>query len=250
MRDYRREADRLVKWIADYMEYNSDNGYIVVGLSGGKDSAIAAAACVKAVGPNRVIGVYMPAEYQSHRDEVQDLAEHLGIQLVVFNITKVLEEQAKILPTGIIPSAVVTNNNPARIRMAMLYYLANNNGGRVVNTSNLSETYVGYDTAWGDQCGDFSPFRHMTATEVKQIGDALGVPSHLIEVPPDDGMCGLTDEDRWGFTYETLDAYLTGQEIPEDVKRKIKAMHEKAEFKNMRVNLPSYWPSALDLRLS
>lgn len=250
MKNYKREAQKITNWIANYMDFNSDGGPIFVGLSGGKDSAIAAAACVAAVGADRVIGVFMPAKYDIHRDEVYDIVNHLGIRLIVYNITNILEEQANILPDGITPNAIVTNNNPARIRLAMLYYLANNCGGRVVNTSNLSETYIGYDTAWGDQCGDFSPFRRLTATEVKYIGDALGVPSHLIEVPPDDGMCGLTDEDRWGFTYEMLDRYLSGGDIPIEIRSKIETMHDRADFKNSRVTLPCYWPSDIDRRLS
>ena len=104
----------------------------------------------------------------------------------------------------------------------------------------MSETYVGYDTAWGDQVGDFSPFQYFTASEVKLIGKELGLPDEFINVAPSDGMCGQTDEERWGFSYDLLDNYLRGGTVYEITTEQIEKMHKAAMYKNVRVLLPHF----------
>lgn len=239
-------AEDISRWIGDYMAANaSPNAPIIVGLSGGKDSSVCAALCVKAVGAERVIGVRLPdaskpAMYDDDYLDAGRIAEYLGINVITFPI-ETRDVYAQISATlGGTANNVVRCNHPSRIRMATLYAIANQLGGRVCCTCNKSETYVGYDTAWGDQCGDFAPCQDLTASEVIQIGLAMRLPEDLVLRDPDDGMCGQTDEERWGFTYEVLDAYLDGHDQNPVVVDKIERMHERALFKISRINVPKY----------
>lgn len=235
----------IVQWIRDYFERSGPNSPCIIGISGGKDSTITAALCVSALGRERVFGVLMPNSKQKDIETAKKVCKTLGIKYHVFNIGAMINiEMANLMAIPYKdfkrPNDTVLFNNPARIRMCVLYAIANQVGGRVANTCNMSETYVGYDTAWGDQCGDFSPLQNLTVTEVREIGRVLGLPAEFVEKPPSDGMCGQTDEDRFGFTYDDLDAYLRGGAIRDTIQSKIEAMHSRAEFKNVRVNLPSF----------
>ena len=126
--------------------------------------------------------------------------------------------------------------------MATLYAVSQTINGRVANTCNLSEDWVGYATRYGDAAGDFSPLSQLTVSEVKAIGRELGLPSELVDKTPTDGLCGKTDEDNLGFTYDTLDRYIrTGEINDEDVKAKIDSMHEKNLFKLQL--MPSFYPN-------
>lgn len=238
------EADRVVTFIRDYMDKNGPNAPIVIGISGGKDSAAVAAASVAAVGPNRVLGVLLPAGVQKDIQVAEDCCRFLKIRRIVMNIGTIIRDSYDIMKMGAQNirefyqvDPITAYNHPSRIRTAMLYMIANQVGGRVANTSNLSETYVGYDTKWGDQCGDFSPFIDYTASEIIEIGIALGMPEKAMKKAPDDGMCGQTDEERWGFTYGTLDKYLRGGVITEDTIEKIERMHRRAAHK-YNITLP------------
>lgn len=238
-------ANAVPMWIKEYMDQNGPKAPIVIGISGGKDSSITAAACVKAVGKERVIGVLMPNGVQKDINTAEKLCRHLGIKWFIYNIGPVIKAQQDVFATLKFkdfkaPNDTVKFNNPARIRMATLYYIANQLGGRVANTCNMSETYVGYDTAWGDQAGDFSPFQYFTASEVKLIGKELGLPDEFINVAPSDGMCGQTDEERWGFSYDLLDNYLRGGTVYETTTKQIEKMHKAAMYKNVRVLLPHF----------
>jgi len=125
-------------------------------------------------------------------------------------------------------------NLPPRIRMTTLYAIAQMlpNGGRVANTCNLSEDYIGYSTRWGDSVGDFAPLANLTSEEVVAIGDALGLPEDLTHKTPSDGLCGKTDEDNFGFTYEVLNKYIrTGICEDKEIKAKIDALHQRNLFK-------------------
>lgn len=238
-------TEDIIRWIKDYMEENaSPNAPIIIGLSGGKDSAVCAALCVKAVGADRVIGISMPdSSKPSPLDDdftmAKDLAVDLGIRFETFPI-EVRDVYESIQRRYGTPNNTVRCNHPSRIRMTTLYAIANQLGGRVCNTSNKSESYVGYDTAWGDQVGDFSPLQDFTATEVIQIGEAAGLSEKYTRRTPSDGMCGQSDEERWGFTYRELDTYLDGHEINPEVEEKIEAKHRAAKFKLKRVILPKY----------
>ena len=227
--------DRLVDWIRDYFDHNGPGCTAVVGISGGKDSSVTAALCVEALGKDRVLGVLMPNGIQSDIADAIALVEHLDIKHLVVNIedtTKALTaaiegaEGFDLVATGM--SRDGASNMPARLRMTTLYAVGQSlpKGGRVANTCNRSEDYVGYSTKYGDAAGDFSPLQNILVEEVRQLGHELGLPDFLINKTPSDGLSGQTDEDKLGFTYAQLDHYiLTGQCQDPDIQAKIDRMH-------------------------
>lgn len=246
--DAKVEAQRVVNWIKDYMEENGPDAPIIIGISGGKDSAACAAASVAAVGSSRVLGILMPSGIQSDIRDAEDCCRFLKIRRMTFNIGPIVRDMYNTLKATRYKdfskiNTVVGYNHPARIRMTVLYMIANQLGGRVINTCNMSETYIGYDTKFGDQCGDFSPFQHYTATEVAEIGIALGMPEKAMRKPPNDGMCGQNDEDRFGFTYKMLDSYLRGGEVAPAVAERVEQMHQRALHK-LCIDIPTcpYFP--------
>ena len=230
--DVKKATNDCVQWIKDFFEKNGKDCMAVVGISGGKDSSVVAALCVEALGKDRVIGVKMPCGEQKDIDYSNMLINHLGIRGYTMNIGDAVGEIRSQFSVGVKISDQTTTNLPARIRMATLYAISQSVNGRVANTCNLSEDWVGYATRYGDAAGDFSPLSQLTVTEVKAIGRELGLPSELVDKTPTDGLCGKTDEDNLGFTYAELDAYIRdGIEPSEEVKAKIDSMHEKNLFK-------------------
>ena len=195
--------NECVAWIREWFEENGKGCNAVVGISGGKDSSIVAALCVEALGKDRVIGVLMPNGEQSDIDKAQLLVNFLDIKNYTININGAYEAMLNQLPFE--PGAQTLQNLPPRIRMAALYAVSQSHNGRVANTCNLSEDWVGYSTRYGDSAGDFSPCAHLTVDEVKRIGRLLGLPDELVDKVPSDGLCGKTDEDNLGFTYAELD---------------------------------------------
>ncbi len=227
-----KAKDATVSWIIDFFEKNGPGCNAVLGISGGKDSSVVAALCVEALGKDRVIGVLMPDGVQHDIDCAYRLVEHLGIKSYEINIKAAVdgirEEISKVLEI----TEQSSNNLPPRIRMSTLYAVSQCLNGRVANTCNLSEDWVGYSTRYGDSVGDFSPISHFTVTEVKQIGHVLGLPFDLVEKVPIDGLCGKTDEDNLGFTYEVLDRYIRTGEIDDPVtKERIDRLHRINRFK-------------------
>lgn len=224
---------KTVEWIRDWFDKNGKGCNAIVGISGGKDSSIAAAICAHALGKERVIGVLMPNGEQSDIDMAILLINHLGIKSYTVNIGKTFDALVKEIEDA---SGKLSNdsiiNLPPRLRMSTLYAIAQSNNGRVVNTCNLSEDWVGYSTRYGDSVGDFSPLSSFTTAEIRAIGRFLNLPSVLIDKVPSDGLSGKTDEDKLGFTYEVLDKYIRTGEI-EDLKTKerIDFLHEKNLFK-------------------
>lgn len=219
-----------VAWIRQFFEENGPGCNAVVGISGGKDSSVAAALCAEALGRDRVIGVLMPCGTQADIDMARLLVEHLGIRSVEVNIQDAVEGLKRHLPGEL--SAQTLTNIPPRIRMTTLYAVSQSMNGRVVNTCNLSEDWVGYSTRYGDAAGDFSPLCHLTVQEVKAIGRASGLPDVLVEKPPIDGLCGKTDEDNLGFTYAVLDRYIRTGEIDDpEIREKIDTRHIRNLFK-------------------
>ncbi|MCF0120555.1 MAG: NAD(+) synthase [Oscillospiraceae bacterium] len=227
-----RTKDECVKWIRDFFEKNGRGCCAVVGISGGKDSSVTAALCAEALGTDRVIGVLMPCGEQHDIDCAKQLVSHLGIRHYIINIKAAVDGVLGALPGDmeILPQTVT--NLPARIRMATLYAVSQSNNGRVANTCNLSEDWVGYATRYGDGAGDFSPLSRLTVNEVKAVGRVLALPENLIEKTPIDGLCGKTDEENLGFTYAVLDKYIrTGVCEDESAKAKIDAMYKANRFK-------------------
>lgn len=240
----------LIDWLKHYFTNNGDENTIaVIGMSGGKDSLIAAALCAKVLGPERVLGVMMPNGEQADKKDASDAINYLGIDGFEVNIEKICNAEYELLENvGIEISSAIKTNVPARVRMMTLYSIAADVHGRVVCTSNASERFVGYSTKWGDGVGDLMPFENLTVTELYAIGDYLELPKHLLYKAPADGMTGKTDEEVLGFTYKELDNYILKHEIPEDIEtfRKIKDRHHAARHKTS--SIPAYYKKLFDMK--
>ncbi len=182
----------------------------VIGISGGKDSSIVAALCVEALGKDRVLGILMPNGTQSDIADSRRLIDALGIEHKYINIDGMYTNALDALEFVMDVSEQAKVNLPPRLRMAVLYAVAQSlpNGGRVANTCNRSEDFVGYSTKFGDSVGDFSPLANLMVHEVKQIGYELDIPRDLVDKTPADGLCGKTDEDNLGVTYAQIDDYI------------------------------------------
>lgn len=242
MFDAEKVKNECIEWIRNFFRENGKDCNAIVGISGGKDSSIVAALCVEALGNERVIGVLMPCGEQHDIDMAQLLVKHLNIKSYTINIKDAVEGLKKNMPFEL--SAQTQTNIPPRVRMATLYAVAQSHNGRVANTCNLSEDYVGYSTRYGDAAGDFSPCSNLTVAEMKQIGRALGLPNVLVDKIPIDGLCGKTDEDNLGFTYAELDRYIRTGEIDDAAhKEKIDSMHVRNLFK-LRL-MPSFEPKEI-----
>lgn len=232
MFDVEKTTKECVEWIKDFFRENGDGCNAVVGISGGKDSSVVAALCVEALGKDRVIGVLMPCGEQFDIDCSHLLCDHLGIKRYVVNVKDAIDGVMKNLPNDLNVSEQTKVNLAPRIRMSTLYAVSQSVNGRVANTCNLSEDWVGYSTRYGDSVGDFSPLSNLTVTEVKAIGRYLSLPEELVEKTPIDGLCGRTDEDNLGFTYDTLDKYIReGIEPEPETKARIDRLHKINQFK-------------------
>ena len=232
MFDAIKVKNQCVEWIRNFFEENGKGCNAVVGISGGKDSSVAAALCVEALGKERVVGVLMPCGVQHDIDMAYLLVNHLGIRHYEVNIKDAIDGLMKALPSELEMSTLTVTNLPPRIRMSTLYAVSQSVNGRVCNTCNLSEDWVGYSTRYGDSVGDFSPMSNLTVTEVREIGRVLGLPDELVDKVPIDGLCGKTDEENLGFTYAELDVYIrTGEIENETTKELIDRKHKANLFK-------------------
>lgn len=228
----KKVTEECILWIRDFFEKNGQGCKAIVGISGGKDSSVVAALLVEALGVDRVVGVLMPCGTQGDIDMARKLVCVLGIQSIEINIEAAVNGVLHEMDSKIQVSEQTKINLPPRIRMATLYAVSQSMNGRVANTCNLSEDWVGYATRYGDGAGDFSPLSNLTVTEVKAIGRELGLPEDLINKVPIDGLCGKTDEENLGFSYEELDRYIReGIEPKKKIKDKIDEMHRKNLFK-------------------
>lgn len=235
MFDAVKTKNDIVKWIQDWFKVNGPGCNAIVGISGGKDSSVVAALCAEALGTERVIGVLMPNHTQEDINYSHLLCDYLGIKNYTIDVGIAIDDLLHEIECKI-PENKISNqtaeNLPPRIRMTTLYAVSQSVNGRVANTCNLSENYVGYSTRYGDNAGDFSPLENLTVGEVKAIGCELGLPVELIEKIPSDGLCGKTDEDKLGFTYEVLDRYIRTGLIDDKVtKERIDDMHKRNLFK-------------------
>lgn len=228
-------TERLIKWIQKWFDKNGNGCNAIIGISGGKDSTVCAGLLVRALGKDRVIGVLMPNGEQVDISDSYKVVEFLGIRHFEINIHEAyigILNQMNTLSNGIEVSQQTRENLPPRLRMSTLYAISQSMNGRVCNTCNLSEDWVGYSTRYGDSVGDFSPLSNYTVTEVKEIGHYLGLPSELVDKTPIDGLCGKSDEENLGFTYAELDQYIRNGILPPSEKKDIiDKRHIKNAFK-------------------
>ena len=222
----------LLEWMAEQM-HACRGKTAVIGISGGKDSSTVAALAVAAYGRENVLGVLMPDGVQPDIDYSQALVEHLDLPHTTINIHDavqgVLNEMEK---AGLTPSRQTKVNLPSRVRMATLYAVAQTlPAGIVINTSNLSEDWVGYCTIYGDSAGAFSPLGMYTTEEVIALGRVLGLPEKFLVKAPSDGLTGLTDEDNLGFTYHAVNEYIRRGVVDEKIKADIDHKHAVSRFK-------------------
>lgn len=235
------EIQNMITEIKKYFVQNGgETTKAIIGISGGKDSTIAAALLVRALGAENVFGVLMPCGEQADIADSYKVVEYLHIPHVEVNIGQAMEQLTEAIPGGLFgKNEVYYTNTPARLRMTTLYGIAALVGGRVVHTGNASEMYIGYTTKFGDMAGDFSIFYDFYVREILAIGDALNLPAELVHKAPGDGMTGKTDEDNFGFTYEVLDAYLLDNETPSyEVLRLIEERHKRNAHKMRMLNIP------------
>lgn len=235
----------IVEWIRDWFEENGKTSNAIIGISGGKDSTVAAALCAEALGKDRVIGILMPNGEQSDINDSREVVKCLGIRNYTLNIKDIVDNFFELLvDSGINPSAQTTCNLPPRVRMSMLYAVSQSNNGRVVNTCNLSENMCGYSTLYGDHAGDFSLFDQLTVSEIIKIGLTYeDIPERLIIKTPSDGLCGKTDEEALGFTYANLDNFIrTGECDNSELKKTICEKYSKTCFKLDLIHFPHYEP--------
>ena len=244
--DVKKVKEDLVNWLNQWFLDNGPGCNAVIGISGGKDSSVTAALCVAALGKDRVIGVLMPNGDQYDIDVSEALVKHLGIRSYVVNIKDAYNgvvEAAKAAGVELSNQAYI--NLAPRIRMSTLYAVSQSYNGRVINTCNLSEDWVGYSTRYGDSVGDVCPLGKLTVAEVKELGTYLGLPDMFVHKVPSDGLCGKTDEDNLGFTYAVLDRYIRTGEIDDpETKALIDRKHKMNLFKLELMQTFQYDPNA------
>ncbi|MBE6766450.1 MAG: NAD(+) synthase [Ruminococcaceae bacterium] len=243
--DAKKVCADCVEWIKNWFAENGPDCKAVVGISGGKDSSVVAALCCAALGKERVMGVLMPQGEQADIDYSVDLCDTLGIERITVNVKSAVDAVMSEIEDKLDISPQTRFNLPPRIRMSVLYAVSQSVNGRVANTCNLSEDWVGYSTRYGDSVGDFSPLSLLTVKEVRAIGREIGLPEKFIEKTPIDGLCGKTDEDNLGFSYATLDRYIREGIIDDPViKQKIDTMHERNLFKLKLMPVFPYKPDS------
>ena len=244
----KKEAENVIKFVRDYYKSNNIKG-AVVGLSGGKDSAVVTAILVEAIGKGNVVGVTMPCNSISEdKKDAEMIADFYGIECINYDLTDTFNTfKGELDKTGIEYSEKDLKNSDInvrpRLRMATLYYIAalysSLKGGTylVAGTSNKSELYVGYFTKGGDQVHDFEVISDFTVSEVIKIGEYLKVPEKVLYKTPSDGLSGKSDEDKMGITYDDIEKYIYAKPLDEAVKEKIARMHNNNKHK---FNMPAY----------
>lgn len=215
--------------------------HYVIGISGGIDSSCVAALAVRIFGKNRVVGVSLPCDGQKDMDDVNRVFAFLGIRRLTIDIGDIFAAGIQAIENQALePSYDTKTNMPARLRMTMLYAVAQTIGGVVLNTCNRSEDVVGYATFGGDNFGSYAPISKLTKTEVIQITKWLGLPEDLATKTPIDGLQPLTDEQKLGITYAKIDDYIrsTGP-VSDDERKLILDKFVKNKFKLEIVRIPS-----------
>lgn len=241
-------ADSIGDWLK--LEMKEQKGdFAVLGMSGGTDSLVVGKLLTRALGPENVVGVFLPNGVQPDLDDAHRCAEAAGItRTITINIHDDYQiglkqiELIKGLGTKKMDDRQAEINLAPRIRMGKLYMVAQSLGeGRVICTGNFSEALVGYCTLWGDLAGDMAPIATLFKQDVCKLGIALGLPEDLVYKAPSDGLSGKTDEESLGFTYDDIRAYVNDPEnLPIGVLGRIQARKNASGFKRDIVRIPKW----------
>ncbi|MBE5917710.1 MAG: NAD(+) synthase [Pseudobutyrivibrio ruminis] len=229
--DVEKQTKQLIEYTREWFNRFGNDSKAVIGISGGKDSSVTAAVLKEALGADRILGIIMPNGKMTDLEDAKLLVEHLGIPNEIIPITDYYNAAVETFENAqtLNVTADLRINLAPRLRMATLYAVAQGQGvtSFVVNTCNASEDYVGYSTKFGDAAGDVSLLQDFTVTEVLQIGEYLGLPEKLVHKIPSDGLSGMSDEDKLGFTYAQLDEYISDENanIPADIRESIERKH-------------------------
>lgn len=250
--EIKTKLNGILKWLNEFKQQTSCRG-VVLGVSGGKDSTVVAMLAKKVWGKN-VLGVLMPNTVQSDIADSLDIVKTLGIDYRVVNIGAAYDA----LLCGVerptedgtahdynrmsAVSAQAKTNIPPRLRMTVLYSIAQTLGYLVIGTGNASEKYIGWTTKWGDSAFDFNPIGNLTCTEVRAVGAILakefGLDLKYVQKTPADGLSGKSDEENFGFSYDILDSYIAGEEVETPVAERIARMHKASEHKRKMPPMP------------
>ena len=247
MFDAKVESEKIIKFIKDYYKENKLTG-AVIGISGGKDSGVVAGLFSRALGPENVVGIWMPCHSNEiDKENAKKVSKKFGFELLEHDLTntyenyvKQIKEINKINDEDLIDSNI---NIKPRLRMMTLYYYAamltrkNKKVYIVPGTSNKCEIYVGYFTKGGDNVADIQVLADLTVEEVIEIGKYIGVPDEVVNKTPDDGLSGKTDEEKLGVKYNDIAKVINNEEIDKKEAEKIKVLHNKNLHK---FNTPTY----------
>lgn len=246
--DAKKETEKVIEFIRDYYTKNNLGG-VILGISGGKDSAVVAGLFAEALGKENVIGVTLPCHSKEEdKNDAKLVSEKFGFELINFDITDSFDSfKTGLIKLGDFTETETKNsdiNLKPRLRMASLYYLAalysavKGKTYLVAGTSNKCELYVGYFTKGGDSVHDISPIADFTVDEVIAIGEVLGVPEKVLYKSPNDGLSNLTDEDKLGVKYKDIASYMEDESsVDSGTAAKIEKLHESNLHK---FNIPTY----------
>lgn len=247
MFDAKKETEKIIKFIRNYYQDNNLGG-CVLGISGGKDSGVVAGLMCEAIGAENVLGLTLPCHSkEDDKNLAQLVSNHFGFKLINLDLTDVNDRfLSEVMKTGDYTDEELKNseiNIKPRLRMMSCYYMAalmsavTCKNYIVVGTSNKCELYVGYFTKGGDSVHDIAVIADLTVEEVIQVGEVLGVPKEVLYRTPDDGLSGMTDEEKLGVKYNDIANYINGLEVREDVKERIRKLHNSSRHK---FNIPTY----------
>ena len=243
MKDFNalEEKNKIIEFIRDYYEKNHLGG-VVIGISGGKDSGVVAGLFTEALGPENVLGATLPCHSKdSDRNDAKLVADYYGFDLINVDLTRVHDDfREEINLLGDFADDELKNseiNLKPRLRMATLYYLAalyteiKKKPYIVAGTGNKCEIFVGYFTKGGDGVSDINVLGDLTVDEVIKIGEVLNVPKEVLYKTPNDGLSGMSDEEKLGFTYRDVTRVINGEEVDENTKKKIIKKHDENQHK-------------------
>ena len=247
MFDAKKEKDKIVKFIRDYYKDNNLGG-VVIGISGGKDSGVVAGLFSEAIGPENIIGITLPCHSKEEdKTDALRVSDYYGFEMIDIDLTDTFDTFKKQIDNlGNFTEEELKNsdiNVKPRLRMTSLYYIAalysaiKGKTYIVAGTGNKCEIYVGYFTKGGDSVSDIITIGDLTVDEVIKVGEALNVPKKVLYKTPDDGLSGMSDEEKIGVKYSDIAKVINGEEVDKEIKDKVLKKHKANQHK---FNIPTY----------